>query len=237
MGLASYTRTRVKGGKRGRHSGERRDARECAGSEAGQNEAGSRGADPDGDGWLRHTLRMCRLPSARASIKPTSHIAPIPPTTPHPSLQQHPATATALPSSTPTPTPSLNPSHTQLDEVTDWRAFYAGPQWARLTALFSRLSFHGLATAGSEFASVVLLALLSSWGRPEQAVIVAASLGGHAPATAQTVGALAGTLYGQSWVPERWWRGLGEGVEGEAGREAVVQAGRALAAVELADGL
>ncbi|PNW81371.1 hypothetical protein CHLRE_07g353230v5 [Chlamydomonas reinhardtii] len=125
----------------------------------------------------------------------------------------------------------------QLDEVTDWRAFYAGPQWARLTALFSRLSFHGLATAGSEFASVVLLALLSSWGRPEQAVIVAASLGGHAPATAQTVGALAGTLYGQSWVPERWWRGLGEGVEGEAGREAVVQAGRALAAVELADGL
>ncbi|KAG2429788.1 hypothetical protein HXX76_010572 [Chlamydomonas incerta] len=125
----------------------------------------------------------------------------------------------------------------QLDEVTDWRAFYAGPQWARLTALFSRLSFHGFATAGSEFAAVVLLALLTSWGRPEQAVIVAASLGGHAPATAQTVGALAGALYGRSWVPERWWRGLGEGVEGEAGQEAVVQAGRALVAVELADGL
>ncbi|KAG2434411.1 hypothetical protein HYH02_012423 [Chlamydomonas schloesseri] len=125
----------------------------------------------------------------------------------------------------------------QLDEVTDWRAFYAGPQWARLTALFSRLSFHGFATAGSEFVAVVLLALLTSWGRPEQAVIVAASLGGHAPATAQTVGALAGSLYGRSWVPERWWRGLGEGAEGEAGREAVVQAGRALASLELAEGL
>ncbi|KXZ53700.1 hypothetical protein GPECTOR_6g617 [Gonium pectorale] len=122
----------------------------------------------------------------------------------------------------------------QLEAVTDWRSFYAGPQWHGLTRLLSALCFHGYATAGSEFAAVVLLAFLTSWGRPEQAVIVAASFGGHAPATAQVVGALAGALYGREWVPERWWSGL-ENAEGEGGRDAVVAAGLQLAVLQLAE--
>ncbi|PNH11324.1 hypothetical protein TSOC_001857, partial [Tetrabaena socialis] len=106
----------------------------------------------------------------------------------------------------------------QLEPVTSWRSFYAGPQWQRLAALMTSFCYHGYATAGSEFAAVALLAFLTSWGRPEQAVVVAASFGGHAPATAQVVGALAGALHGREWVPERWWAAL-ENEEVEAGEE------------------
>ncbi|KAG2495001.1 hypothetical protein HYH03_006934 [Edaphochlamys debaryana] len=123
----------------------------------------------------------------------------------------------------------------QVGPVTDWRSFYAGPAWARLAGLFSRLSFHGYATVGSEFAAVALLAFLSSWGRPEQAVIIAASFGGHAPATAQVVGALGGALYGDGWLPDRWLDELENGEE--AGRDAVAKLARELAAVEVAKGL
>ncbi len=101
---------------------------------------------------------------------------------------------------------------------------------ARVHAL---LSYHGFATAGSEAAAVALWALITSWGRPEQALAVAASFGGHAPATTQMVGAMAGALYGREWIPERWWVALENGEEG--GRDAVVEVGRRLAAVRVGE--
>jgi hypothetical protein len=75
--------------------------------------------------------------------------------------------------------PPHTPPHTSarpqlhVGAVTDWPAFFAGPGWHRLTALQARLSFHGYATAGGEFAAVVLLAWLSSWGRPAQVMCIA----------------------------------------------------------------
>ncbi|GFR51479.1 hypothetical protein Agub_g13889 [Astrephomene gubernaculifera] len=125
----------------------------------------------------------------------------------------------------------LRESLFQVDAVTDWRAFYAGPQWHALASLMTRLCFHGFATAGSEFAAVALLALITNWNRPEQAVIVAASFGGHAPATAQVVGALAGALHGREWVPERWWSEVENGEDG--GRDVVVEVGKALGALRV----
>ncbi|EFJ47127.1 hypothetical protein VOLCADRAFT_105192 [Volvox carteri f. nagariensis] len=121
----------------------------------------------------------------------------------------------------------------QVDPITSWRSFYAGPQWHALTRMLSLLSFHGYATAASEFAAVALMVFLTNWGKPEQAVMVAASLGGQAPATAQVVGALVGALHGREWVPARWWDALENDAERYSGRDAVVEVGRALAKVQL----
>ncbi|GLI67029.1 hypothetical protein VaNZ11_011213 [Volvox africanus] len=102
--------------------------------------------------------------------------------------------------------------------------------------MLSLLSFHGYTTAASEFAAVALMLFLTNWGKPEQAVMVAASMGGHAPAMTQVVGALAGALHGKDWVPARWWDALENDEEGYTGRDAVIEVGRAmarLAAVEL----
>ncbi|GIM05420.1 hypothetical protein Vretimale_9922 [Volvox reticuliferus] len=123
----------------------------------------------------------------------------------------------------------------QVAAITSWRSFYAGPQWHALARMLSLLSFHGYATAASEFAAVALLVFLTNWGKPEQAVMVAASLGGHAPATTQVVGALAGALHGKDWVPTRWWDALENDVEGYSGRDAVAGVGRAMAKLTLAE--
>ncbi|GLC34241.1 hypothetical protein PLESTB_001607200 [Pleodorina starrii] len=123
----------------------------------------------------------------------------------------------------------------QVDSVSSWKAFYAGPQWQALARMLSLLCYHGYATASSEFAAVALLVFLTNWGKPEQAVIVAASLGGHAPATTQVVGALAGALYGREWVPARWWGALENEAEGMSGRDAVVEVGKALGKLQLAE--
>lgn len=77
----------------------------------------------------------------------------------------------------------------QLGRVTSWSALYRGPQWARLTELLTRLTYHGYATAGTEAVAVALLALTTSWEQPEQAVVVAASFGGSTPVTSQLTGA------------------------------------------------
>lgn len=117
----------------------------------------------------------------------------------------------------------------QVGEVADWRQFYRGPAWARLLSVFNSLCFHGFATAGSEAAAVALWVLLVNWNRPEQAVIMAASLGGNSSATAQIVGAMAGALYGDAWVPPRWRDALENGPE--TGRDAVLQLGAELEAL------
>ncbi len=76
-----------------------------------------------------------------------------------------------------------------LSSVSDYRAFYGGAEWARLIEVTTRLTFHGFATSGTEAVAVALWALVTSWRRPEQAVIVAASFAGSAPVTSQLTGA------------------------------------------------
>ncbi len=65
---------------------------------------------------------------------------------------------------------------------------YRGPQWYRLTAVLNRITFHDYATSGTEGVAVALWALVTSWERPEQAIIVAASFAGSAPVTSQLAG-------------------------------------------------
>jgi hypothetical protein len=76
----------------------------------------------------------------------------------------------------------------QVGEVTSWRQFLKSPQWSLLSSVMSRLGYHGYATLGPEGVAVALWALVTSWGRPEQAVIMAATFAGSAPVTSQLTG-------------------------------------------------
>jgi ADP-ribosylglycohydrolase len=99
-----------------------------------------------------------------------------------------------------------------LGHVSSWRQAFAGPQWAAVSGVAAaRLSHHGLATSGTEAAVVAVWALITSWGRPAQAVCVAAALGGSVPVTTQLVGALAGAAHGDAWIPAAWIDGLENG--------------------------
>ena len=99
-------------------------------------------------------------------------------------------------------------TRTQLDAVTNWPQFFRSAQWHQLVTLFSRITYHGYATAGTEAVAVALWALVTNWDHPRQAVSIAATFGGSAPVTAQIVGALAGALHGDGWIPHTWWEGL-----------------------------
>lgn len=50
--------------------------------------------------------------------------------------------------------------------------------------------------------------MAASWRHPQQAIMLAASLGGYAATTGALVGGLAGALHGCSWVPAAWWEQL-----------------------------
>lgn len=96
----------------------------------------------------------------------------------------------------------------QVEEIQSYRAFFKGAQWHRLVRVLSRVTYHDMATAGTEAAAVALWALATNWSRPKQAVCLAATFGGSAPATALLAGALAGALHGREWIPSTWWEGL-----------------------------
>jgi hypothetical protein len=121
----------------------------------------------------------------------------------------------------------------QVEGVTSWPACYASQDWHTLVDVLNRTTLHGYATAGSEAVAVALWALCTSWGRPEQAVIVAASFGGNAPATAQMVGAMAGALHADAWLPQRWVGAL-ENEQG-TGRDAVLATAAALEGLRCAE--
>jgi len=57
-------------------------------------------------------------------------------------------------------------------------------------------------------AALALWVLAASWRHPQQAIMLAASLGGYAATTGTLVGGLAGALHGCSWVPAAWWEQL-----------------------------
>jgi len=93
----------------------------------------------------------------------------------------------------------------QLGAVTNWAQLYKSKSWHNLVQVHSKLTLHDHATVGTEAAAVALWALCTSWEHPRQAVTVAATLGGSAPVTAQLVGAMAGALHGDGWIPASWW--------------------------------
>lgn len=70
-----------------------------------------------------------------------------------------------------------------------------------------RLSWDWRAQA-PQAAALALWAVLVSWQHPQQAVMLAVSLGGYAATTGTLVGAMAGALHGCRWVPEAWWDNL-----------------------------
>ncbi|KAG1664769.1 hypothetical protein FOA52_013621 [Chlamydomonas sp. UWO 241] len=122
----------------------------------------------------------------------------------------------------------------QIGHVSSWRTFLASPAWARIAAGLSSMTFHGFATPGPEGVAVALWALITSWGRPEQAVCVAATMGGSAPETSQLTGALAGALHGTAWLPQRWSSSL---ENGHGGRDEVAALGTELASLRCFDAL
>jgi hypothetical protein len=97
-----------------------------------------------------------------------------------------------------------------VGEIASWQAFFSstsaasaaggagartgapaavgsGASWAALTGAVAALTYHGYATAGNEAAAVALAVFASCWGRPRQALALAAALGGSSPAVGQLV--------------------------------------------------
>jgi hypothetical protein len=57
-------------------------------------------------------------------------------------------------------------------------------------------------------AALALWVVLVSWQHPQQAVMLAVSLGGYAATTGTLAGAMVGALHGCRWVPDAWWDNL-----------------------------
>jgi hypothetical protein len=70
-----------------------------------------------------------------------------------------------------------------------WREFWGSEQWARVVEAHGRLSDRGFATLAPQAVGVALLALALNWRRPQQAVALAAAMGGNASTTAALTGA------------------------------------------------
>lgn len=68
----------------------------------------------------------------------------------------------------------------------------------------------GTCAQAPQAAALALWVVLVSWQHPQQAVMLAVSLGGYAATTGTLVGAMAGALHGCRWVPEAWWDNLQE---------------------------
>lgn len=100
------------------------------------------------------------------------------------------------------------------------------------------------AVQATQAAALALWVTLISWRHPQQAVMLAASLGGYAATTGALVGALVGALHGCSWVPGSWWQQLQDEPQqpGEQAGDAAAQhsdkhaeGGQAAAAAEQQD--
>ncbi|GAX77982.1 hypothetical protein CEUSTIGMA_g5424.t1 [Chlamydomonas eustigma] len=114
----------------------------------------------------------------------------------------------------------------QMDKVRSWRQMYETTEWSTLVSVHSSLTRHDYATSGTEAVAVALWCLVTNWCRPEQAVIVSATLAGSVPVTSQITGGFAGTLHGLDWIPERWLKNLENGVDG---RDQVLELARGIA--------
>lgn len=99
-------------------------------------------------------------------------------------------------------------NHAQVGEVRSWPVLFKSKEWHKLTSLSSRITLHDHATVGTEAAALALWVLVTNWHHPRQAVSVAASLGGSSMVTAQLVGAMAGALHGDAWIPGSWFTHL-----------------------------
>jgi hypothetical protein len=71
-----------------------------------------------------------------------------------------------------------------------WREFWQTGEWGRVVEVHNKLSQHGFATLGTQAVAVAVWALVTNWRHPQQAVVVAASLGGNSSTTAALAGAL-----------------------------------------------
>ena len=124
-------------------------------------------------------------------------LPPLPPSLT--SLPPSPSSPACLPPSLP---PSL-PAVVQLGEVRDWRALFASRQWNEVQRVLSAITYHGHAMPGPDGVCVALWALVTSWGRPEQALVVAATFGGSVPLTSQLTGVCVRALL-EGGVRVRW---------------------------------
>jgi hypothetical protein len=76
----------------------------------------------------------------------------------------------------------------KMKQVSSWRQMYQTPEWSTIVSVHSSLTRHDYATSGTEAVAVALWSLVTNWYRPEQAVIVSATLAGSVPVTSQITG-------------------------------------------------
>lgn len=74
--------------------------------------------------------------------------------------------------------------------------------------------------------ALALWVVVVSWGNPQQAVMLAASLGGYAATTGTLVGGIMGALHGCEWVPAAWWNNLQDAPPAQESPAGGVQAGQ-----------
>jgi hypothetical protein len=76
-----------------------------------------------------------------------------------------------------------------LGKISSWRQFWASKEWYQLVGVYGQLSKQNFAVQGNQAAAVALWVFMCSWQEPQQAVMLAASLGGNSGTTAAATGA------------------------------------------------
>ncbi len=79
-----------------------------------------------------------------------------------------------------------------VSSASGWRQLWRSKEWRDVVTVNNWLTRAGYATEGRRAVAVALWALVCNWEAPEQAVEVAASLGGSAGATATLTGGVLG---------------------------------------------
>jgi len=126
-----------------------------------------------------------------------------------------PSTKSPSPSSAAPTSSSSSSSGGGGAAVCSWREFWQSDAWGRMVQTHHSLTDRGYATLGTQAVAVAVWALVTNWRQPQQAVVIAASLGGSSGTTAALAGGFAGAMHGSRWILDRWWEAMGEG-EGEA---------------------
>ena len=82
----------------------------------------------------------------------------------------------------------------------------------------------------SQAVAAALWAFLRYWQQPEECIIRAVNFGGDTDTIGAMAGALVGTLYGNAWMPARWYDNI---ENGPRGRDEIVALARRLAALDV----
>lgn len=115
-------------------------------------------------------------------------------------------------------------------DADSWSEFLKSPSWQHElnTAHTVAPDFQIKAT---DAVAAAIWSVLCHWDNPEDAIIAAVHYGGDTDTIAAMAGNLVGALYGDSWIPARWYDKLENGPDD--GRDHVVQLAQQLAQLDV----